>query len=141
MPKAPEHLSHKPIVAVNDYDKIDAKYAKNTDVVALSIGNAQYDNANEISLKVWRKPKNKKWSRQSEELPIHRNIDLNILLVGALLSDPSAEYSMTSLREEIMPGKNVKVIKYYYEKHKHFLRPRLEELRNKLDIFFERESK
>lgn len=70
--KSPKHLSHKPIISVNDYDKLDALYVNHTDVKALSIGEAQYD-GNYISLKVWRKPNNR-WSRQSEELPIHRNI-------------------------------------------------------------------
>ena len=37
--ESPKHLSHKPIISVNDYDKIDALYAnKKTDVKALSIG-------------------------------------------------------------------------------------------------------
>lgn len=26
--KVPTHLEHKPIIAVNEYDKIDAQYAK-----------------------------------------------------------------------------------------------------------------
>ena len=50
---SPKHLKHKPIISVNDYDKIDAQYRKNTDVRALSIGKAQYDE-DEISLKVCR---------------------------------------------------------------------------------------
>ncbi len=54
----------------------------NTDVKALSIGTAQYD-FDEISLKVWRHT-GIKWSRQNEELPLHRNIDLNILLIASL---------------------------------------------------------
>ena len=29
---SPKHLSHKPIISVNDYDKIDALYADKTDV-------------------------------------------------------------------------------------------------------------
>ena len=47
--ESPKNLSHKPIISVNDYDKIDAQYRTNTDVRALSIGTAQYDK-NEISL-------------------------------------------------------------------------------------------
>lgn len=80
--ESPKHLSHHPIISVNDYDKIDALYANSTDVKALSIGIAQYD-VSEISLKVWRHT-DKKWSRQSEELPIHRNLDLSILFLAAL---------------------------------------------------------
>ena len=39
----PTHLSHKPIIGVDNYDKIDSIYAGKTDVEALSIGNAQDD--------------------------------------------------------------------------------------------------
>jgi hypothetical protein len=131
--KSPKHLMHKPIISVNNYDKIDAQYRNNTDVRALSIGKAQYDK-NEISLKVWRHT-GRKWSRQSEELPLHRNIDLNILLLGALLTDINSGYSKTSLREEIDNNKSVKEIADYYDSHQDFLRPRLEELRNRLNDF------
>jgi hypothetical protein len=136
---APQNLKHKPIIAVNNYDKIDALYANDSEVRALSIGQAQYDN-NEISLKIWRHT-GKKWSRQSEEMPLHRNIDLNILLLGSLLADVSSNYAMTSLREEISQKDKVEEIQNYYETNKKFLRPRLEELKNVLNTFFEREMK
>lgn len=131
--KVPRHLAHKPIIAVNEYDKIDAQYAKNTDVKALSIGEAQYD-GDEISLKIWRHT-GTRWSRMSEEMPIHRNIDLNILLLGALLTDVDSNYSTTNLREEILDTKKVKSILAYYKKNEKFLKPRLLELRDKLNEF------
>ena len=130
---APNHLSHKPIVSVNDYDKIDAQWSKNTDVAALSIGEAQYD-GDEISLKVWRHTGNR-WSRQSEESPLHRNIDLNILLLGALMSDAKSKYPKTNLREEITNENNLAKLKDYYQSNEQFLRPRLEELKDKLNEF------
>jgi hypothetical protein len=130
---SPKNLSHKPIISVNDYDKIDAQYRKSSDVKALSIGNAQYDK-DEISLKVWRYT-GKRWSRQSEELPLHRNIDLNILLLGALTTDITSGYPKTILREEIDRQDDVKSIKDYYKNHESFLKPRLEELRDKLNEF------
>lgn len=131
--KSPKHLSHRPIVSVNDYDKIDAQYRKQTDVRALSIGTAQYDE-DEISLKVWRSVGGK-WSRQSEELPIHRNIDLNILLLGALMTDTNSGYPKTNLREEVDDETKVQIISDYYKSHEGFLKPRLEELREKLNEF------
>lgn len=131
--ESPKHLSHKPIISVNDYDKIDAQYINGTDIRALSIGRAQYD-ADEISLKVWRHT-GEKWSRQSEELPLHRNIDLNILLLGALMTDIVSGYPKTNLREEIDNVNDVQLIKDYYKTHKDFLKPRLEELREKLNKF------
>ena len=133
--KSPKHLTHKPIISVNDYDQIDAQWNTNTDVRALSIGHAQY-NADEVSLKVWRHT-GSKWSRQSEELPLHRNLDLSILLLGALMTDTKANYPKTSLREVIDNEPHVQAIKDYYTNHEHFLKPRLKELRDKLNDFLE----
>lgn len=135
----PQNLKHKPIIVVNNYNKIDALHANDTDVRALSIGQAQYGK-DEFSLKI-RRHTGEKWSRQSEEMPIHRNIDLSILWLGALLTDVSSNYSMTSLREEIVEKNRVEELQDYYEKNKKFLRPRLEELKNILNTFFEREIK
>ena len=75
----PIHLAHKPITSVDDYAKHDGIYANDTDVESLSIGIAQYDSS-EISAKVFRYT-GTKWSRQSEELPLHRVIDLNTTLL------------------------------------------------------------
>jgi len=129
--ESPKHLSHKPIISVNDYDKIDALYADNTDVKALSIGRAQYD-YEQISLKVWRHT-DEKWSRQSEELPIHRNLDLSILFLAALSSDITAHYPKSNLREVIDNDSEVQIIKEYYEKNKKFIEPRLKELKRLLN--------
>jgi len=131
--KAPIYLTHKPIIEAADYDKIDAQYAKKTDVVALSIGNAQYDEK-EISLKIWRRT-GKKFSRQSEELPIHRGLDLALLFVGALLFDSQSNRPVTTLGESEVEHRNVNDIKAYYEDNKTFLEPRLKELRDKLNEF------
>lgn len=131
--KIPSHLKHKPIIVVNNYEKIDSIYANKSDVKALSIGEAQYDN-NQISLKVWRHT-GKKWSRQNEEIPIHRNIDLTILLLGSLLTDTSAKYPTTSLREEILNETKVLDIQNYYKKNENYLKPRLEELKSVLDKY------
>ena len=129
--ESPKHLSHQPIISVNDYDKIDALYANHTDVKALSIGKAQYDGS-QISLKVWRHT-DKKWSRQSEELPIHRNLDLSILFLAALSTDVSAHYPKSNLREKIDKISEVQKIKDYYEDNRKFIEPRLKELKRLLN--------
>ncbi len=129
----PKHLSHKPIIAVNEYDKIDALYANQTDARALSIGQAQYDH-DEISLKVFRIVGGK-WSRQSEELPIHRNLDLSILFLAALMTDIDSNYSQSSLREEVIESSRVPEITDYYKLHERKLKPRLIELKQILDKF------
>ena len=129
--ESPKNLHHKPIMSVNDYDKIDAFNTNNTDVVALSIGRAQYD-IQQISLKVWRHS-DEKWSRQSEELPIHRNLDLSILFIAALLTDIDANYPRCNLREIIDNPSEVQVIKDFYEVNKVYLKPRLNELKRLLN--------
>jgi hypothetical protein len=129
--KSPKHLQHQPIISVNDYDKIDALYANHTDVKALSIGKAQYD-SNQISLKVWRHT-DENWSRQSEELPIHQNLDLSILFLASISIDESAHYPKSILREEIDISTDVNKIKDYYEENKKFIEPRLRELKRLLE--------
>lgn len=83
----PNHLNHKPIVKLENYLEIDGPYANNSDAQGLSIGLAQWNDANsneiELSAKVWRYT-GKKWSRQSEELPIHRVFDLASLACSAI---------------------------------------------------------
>ena len=76
----PNHLSHKPIIGVDDYDKVDGIYSGHSDAKAISIGKAQYDQ-NAISAKVWRN-NGSEWKRTSEELPLHRVLDLALLIVS-----------------------------------------------------------
>lgn len=131
--KSPKHLGHKPIVSVNDYDKVDGMYRNNTDAKALSIGWAQYD-ADEISMKVWRK--RKRWSPQSEELPIHRNLDLTILLLQILTEDkPNPDSFMVKAKSQISEDQpnGYDIIKQYYQTHHNDLEPRLKELRDLLN--------
>lgn len=79
--KIPAHLKHKPIIQVENYDRIDGPYADDTDAMGLSVGIAQWNGPGwtELSAKVWRYT-GEKWSRQSEELPLHRVIDLATLI-------------------------------------------------------------
>lgn len=80
----PTTLKHKPVIISDNYEKIDGKNAYHSDAKGLSLGLAQWnDRGNvEISAKVWRH-NGGKWSRQSEELPLHRVIDLAILICRA----------------------------------------------------------
>jgi hypothetical protein len=80
--RIPVGLKHKPVVVSEDYNKIDGRHAQNnTDAMGLSLGLAQWnDRGNvEISAKIWRYT-GEKWSRQSEEMPLHRALDLAILI-------------------------------------------------------------
>ncbi len=79
--KIPTELKHKPVIVSEEYDKIDGRLANKSDAKGLSLGLAQWnDRGNlEISAKIWRHT-GEKWSRQSEEMPLHRVLDLAILI-------------------------------------------------------------
>lgn len=80
----PTTLKHKPVFVCENYSEIDGIYAGKTDAQGLSLGLAQWNERGkvEISAKVWRHT-GEKWSRQSEELPLHRVLDLAILICQA----------------------------------------------------------
>lgn len=84
--KIPTTLKHKPVIVVENYENVDGRYAYNSDAKGLSLGLAQWNDRGrlDISAKVWRHT-GEKWSRQSEELPLHRVLDLAILVSRALL--------------------------------------------------------
>jgi hypothetical protein len=79
--KIPTALKHKPVIVSENYENVDGRNAYNSDAKGLSLGLAQWNDRGkvEISAKVWRHT-GEKWSRQSEELPIHRVLDLAILI-------------------------------------------------------------
>lgn len=137
--RVPEHLKHKPIVAVDDYDSHDAMYSAKTDAKALSIGRSQWDK-NYISAKVWRHTtgdNNGKWSRQSEELPLHRVLDLAILITSLYSMDNKDEESNTSLKESILDENGLADIKTFLETNENHLKHRfkeLEELLKKINL-------
>lgn len=75
-----------PVIVTEDYENIDGRKAYNTDAKGLSLGLAQWNDRGklDISAKVWRYT-GEKWSRQSEELPMHRVLDLAILTCRSYL--------------------------------------------------------
>lgn len=77
----PTNLKHKPVIVSDNYENVDGRYAYKTDAKGLSLGLAQWNDRGkvDISAKVWRYT-GEKWSRQSEELPLHRVLDLAILV-------------------------------------------------------------
>lgn len=84
--KIPTSLKHKPVIVCENYENVDGRNAYKSDAKGLSLGLAQWNDRGkvEISAKVWRYT-GEKWSRQSEELPLHRVIDLAILVCRAKL--------------------------------------------------------
>lgn len=83
--KIPTFLKHKPVIVSENYENVDGRYAYNSDAKGLSLGLAQWNDRGkvDISAKVWRYT-GEKWSRQSEELPLHRVIDLSILVCRSM---------------------------------------------------------
>ena len=82
----PTTLKHNPVIVSENYENIDGRSAYHTDAKGLSLGLAQWNDRGkvDISAKVWRYT-GEKWSRQSEELPLHRVLDLAILVCRAQL--------------------------------------------------------
>lgn len=83
--KIPTSLKHKPVIVSENYENVDGRFAYNSDAKGLSLGLAQWNDRGkvDISAKVWRYT-GEKWSRQSEELPMHRVLDLAILICKSL---------------------------------------------------------
>lgn len=100
----PTTLKHKPVIVADDYENIDGR-GNSSDAKGLSVGLAQWnDRGNvDISAKVWRYT-GEKWSRQSEELPLHRVIDLAILVCR------TKQYFMDAYRYEKLYNPEAPVI-------------------------------
>lgn len=84
--KIPTTLKHKPVIVAENYENVDGRYAYESDAKGLSLGLAQWNDRGklDISAKVWRHT-GEKWSRQSEEMPMHRVLDLAILVCRSSL--------------------------------------------------------
>lgn len=80
----PTELKHKPVFTAEDYDRIDGRLSGGSDAKGISLGLAQWNDRGklDISAKVWRFSGDR-WSRQSEELPLHRVIDMAIMICEA----------------------------------------------------------
>lgn len=80
----PTSLKHKPVIVVPNYENVDGRYAYDSDAKGMSLGLAQWNDRGkvDVSAKIWRHT-GEKWSRQSEELPLHRILDSAILVCRA----------------------------------------------------------
>lgn len=83
----PTWLKHTPVFML-PYEAFDGPYASDTDTKYLSVGLAQWRYESDgdrfaVSVKAWRKP-NDRWSRESEEIPVHRQVDMTILLAHVM---------------------------------------------------------
>lgn len=135
----PTHLDHKPILSVDDYAPHDGIYKNATDAESLSVGSAQYDD-NEIAAKVFRRV-NGRWSRLSEELPLHRVIDLGTVVLKAILESAGVRTPSTTLNLTLQDPTRLKDIHAYYVNNRADLLPKLRELKTLLDYFMIEEPK
>lgn len=85
----PRGLKHRPVVLL-DYAPHDGFYpADETDCRFLSLGWAQYD-PRQLSVKTLRHTGDR-WSRQSEELPLHRCLDAAALIAETVAQTPGSD--------------------------------------------------
>ena len=116
--KAPWWLSHKPIVTV-DYEEHDAHAG---DAKFLSIGQATW-NAEDYSAKIWRwAEEGGRWSRQSEEMPLWRVLDLATLIIATINGKESNLGEFTQMPESL------ESLKSYLNENMEMFASRLNEL-------------
>ena len=96
----PLHLEHKPVYAM-PYQKFDGIYRGDTDARYLSVGLAQWGH-NDLSLKVMRHT-GTQWTRQAEELPLHRVFDAAIFLTKVLIDN---ENNKIEIERQSFEGQN-----------------------------------
>lgn len=145
-PRVPHYLKHKPIYEINDYDLIDGPYAGDSDAIGLSIGLAQWNErgSTDISAKVWRHTRNRKtgfeggkWSRQSEELPLHRVLDLAIFVCKIMTEEKKFPIQGDQTTIEEAAGNehladDVKILKEYLQENKEIMDLRFKVLADEL---------
>lgn len=130
--KIPTNLSHTPIIGV-DYASRDASAG---DAKFLSIGKATWAKANgykDYSAKVFRKSngvnEHEKWSRQSEELPLWRVLDLATLLVASIY------HSKSNLDEQLVgEPEDLEELNAFLVEHHNEYDKRLKELKRLLTL-------
>ena len=114
----PLNLTHEPIVEVKYSDVDEAGDAR-----FLSLGKATWNNE-DYSAKVWRwSDENEKWSRQSEELPLWRVLDLARLVIAAI------KRSDSGMSENIIDDKDFEALKEYLGDNMKLYIPRINELK------------
>lgn len=121
----PRHLKHKPIIGV-DYKLTDER-AGAGDALFLSIGKAQWnENGEDISAKIFRWA-NDRYSRQSEELPLWRVLDLAKLVIATITGQKS------SLNESSVSDEDMGFLQDFLSENSELYTSRMNELRKLLN--------
>lgn len=123
--KIPQGLNHRPILFA-EYEKCDTESGYG-DAKFLDIGKSTWDRK-DISVKCWRRSEHRLWSRQSEELPLSRVLDMAILTTAAITGQTS------SLNEQYHCDEDRQKIKDFIDDNMQIYGPKLEELRQILQL-------
>lgn len=135
IPSLPQNLEHRPIYAM-PYQPFDGMYRKSTDARYLSVGLSQWGHE-DLSLKIMRY--RDQWSRQSEEIPLHRVIDSTVFLAKVLLDreHQSVEIERNlfvdqpegfQVREESVAAADIQKFEAFLEAHNDDLKKRFNKL-------------
>lgn len=136
-----QSLGHRPFFAL-PYDLFDGIFAGNTDTIYLSVGLAQYDQ-NDVSVKSMRFVNNQ-WSPQAEEVPVHRAVDMAILVAKTVFDENKStvdfstgvfqgQESAISLSKEPRNSSEQTTFNNFKSKHGHVVRDRLNALADVLN--------
>lgn len=133
---APMHLTHKPIIATVDARTADdPEHDGNwTDVRSLSIGKAQWNDPNAFSVKVWRNVDGR-WTRQSEEVPLHRALDLAILVITTMIEERSGAFAGHHLHPVIVDPNSLNELHEFIKENRGILTERLVEINNLILVY------
>lgn len=127
MKDAPNWLSHKPVITV-DYEEKDANAG---DAKFITIGKSSW-NFEDFSTKIWRwSDSAQRWSRQSEEIPLWRVLDVATMLVAVINNKQS------HLDEFVQDPEALDSLKCYVNDNMEMLAPRLKELSNVLNVQYQ----
>ena len=128
--QAPSWLTHKPVITV-DYENKDAEAG---DAKFLSIGQATW-NSEDFSAKIWRwADGGERWSRQSEEIPLWRVLDLATLIVSTINKKES------NLEEYVQDETMINALRDYLNENMELFAPRLDELSRLLENYSRTQS-
>ena len=137
---APMHLRHRPVISTVGHEAGDDPWhnGAETDVQALSIGHAQWDDPDAFAVKVWRWVG--QWSPQSEEVPVHRALDLALLVVSALIEERTHRLPGNHLQLRVVQPGELEELRAFLREHRGVLEERLVEMQALLDIYWQREN-
>jgi len=129
--RLPTHLKHKPLIAV-DYQQKDYDNTGVGDSEYLSLGLAQWDKeGKDVAAKIFRRTSNDgRWSRQSEELPFCRVLDLAIFIIDTFKGSGMAG---AYFGNELINNDNQKIIEEYFNKNRRFYENQINELKKIID--------